>query len=155
SDYANRLSWVASTYITGDTNWLSAKLGAELGPLVVARVKRAAMFDGIAVDAVTRRKLELVKCGLQVPPPDRPSAAEELSNIAVRLSTTYSTAKVPYQGSQLTIEDIEDKFRESRDPTELKALWEAWHATAIPMRADYVRQIALANEGARELGWKD
>jgi peptidyl-dipeptidase A len=155
SDYANRLSWVASTFITADTEWLSAKLGADLAPLVVARVKRAAMFDGVSVDAVTRRKLELVKRGVTLAPPDRPGAAEELSNIGVRMSTTYSTAKVPYQGGQLTIEDIEDKLRTSRDPAEIKALWEGWHATAIPMRADYVRQVALANEGARELGWKD
>jgi peptidyl-dipeptidase A len=71
------------------------------------------------------------------------------------MASLYSTAKVTYQGKQLTLEDIEERFRTSRDPAELKALWEGWHDIAKPMRDDFARQTVLANEGARELGWKD
>lgn len=154
-EYSNRVSWIAATYVTGDTDWLSAKVSAELSPLAVARAKQAAAFNLVDVDPVTRRKLDLVKNGLLLAPPDRPGAAEELANIGVRMSSLYSTAKVAYQGKQLTLEDIQETMRTSRNPAELKALWESWHAIAIPMRADYARQAALANEGARELGWKD
>src|SRR5262249_25411615 len=43
----------------------------------------------------------------------------------------------------------------SRDPEELKALWEGWHAIGTAMRADYARHASLANEGARDLGHAD
>jgi peptidyl-dipeptidase A len=155
SEYFNRVSWISANYITSDTDWLSAKVGAELSPLAVARAKKAATFDRVNVDPVTRRKLELVKRGILLAPPDRPGAAEELANIGVRMSTLFSTSKVAYQGRQLTLEDVQEAMTHSRDPAELKTLWEGWHANATPMRVDYARQVSLANEGARELGWKD
>jgi peptidyl-dipeptidase A len=46
-------------------------------------------------------------------------------------------------------------MRTSRDPAELKKLWEGWHAITPPMREDYVRLVNLANEGARDLGYTD
>ena len=155
NEYANRVGWVAANFITEDTERLSAKLSAELGARAVARAKEAATFDGVAVDPVTRRKLELLKKGLSLPPPDRPGAAEELANIETRLDSTYATAKVRYQGKEITLDDIEDIMRSSRDPNELKTLWEGWHAVARPMRDDYARMVSLANEGARELGYAE
>jgi peptidyl-dipeptidase A len=155
NEYSNRVSWIAANFITDDTNWLSAKVSAELGALAVARAKQAATFDSVTVDPITRRKLELLKKGLSLPPPDRPGAAEELAGIETRLDTTYSTGKVVYQGREITLDDIEDIMRGSRDPAELKTLWEGWHAVARPMRPDYARMVTLANEGARSLGYAE
>jgi peptidyl-dipeptidase A len=155
NEYVNRIQWIAANFITDDTNWLSAKASAESDALAVARAKQAATFDSVTVDPVTRRKLELLKKGLSLPPPDGPGAAEELADIETRLGTTYSTAKVSYQGREITLDDIEDIMRSSRDPAELKAVWEGWHAVARPMRSDYTRMVSLANEGARALGYAE
>jgi peptidyl-dipeptidase A len=155
NEHANRLGWVAATYINDDTNWLRAKLDAELSTLTVANAKAATQFDGVDVDPVVRRKLEILKRSLLLPAPERPGAAEELAEIGVRLSTRYSTYKVTYGGKELTLDDITDAMRTSRDPNELKALWEGWHAIGTAMRPDYARQIALANDGARALGHAD
>jgi len=46
-------------------------------------------------------------------------------------------------------------MRSSRDPDQLKTLWEGWHAIARPMREDYARLVSLANEGARALGYAE
>ena len=46
-------------------------------------------------------------------------------------------------------------MRDSRDPKELLDAWTGWHSISPPMRADYARFVELANEGARELGFKD
>ena len=154
-EYASRVSWIAATFITDDTKWLSAKVSAERGTLAVARAKQAAGFDRVTVDPVTRRKLEILKQALSLPAPDRPGASEEMAKIKVDLKTIYSTGKVTYQGKLLTLDDVEDLMRSSRDPAELKALWEGWHAIARPMRNDYARLVGLANEGARELGYAD
>ena len=43
----------------------------------------------------------------------------------------------------------------SRNYDELLDAWTGWHNTARPMRNDYSRFVALANEGARELGFED
>jgi len=63
NEYSNRVSWIAATFITDDTNWLSAKVSAELGTLAVARAKQAATFDRVTVDSITRRKLDILKKG--------------------------------------------------------------------------------------------
>src|ERR1700733_260338 len=55
-EYASRVNWIAATFITDDTKWLSAKVSAERGTMAVARARQAAGFDGVTVDPVTRRK---------------------------------------------------------------------------------------------------
>ena len=155
SERSNHIGWIAKTFITEDTNWLKAKVDAEFATLSVAQAKQAATFDHVDADPVTRRKLELLKKNLWLPAPDRPGAAEELANITVRLSTVYSTGKVNYQGKQLTLDDIAEVMRTSRDPVELKELWEAWHAITPPMREGYTRLVSLANEGALQVGYAD
>jgi hypothetical protein len=42
-----------------------------------------------------------------------------------------------------------------RDFDELVAAWKGWHDIGVPMRASYQRFVVLANEGAREFGFKD
>src|SRR5262245_40023952 len=37
NEYSNRISWVAATFINDDTNWLSARVSAELSTRSVRR----------------------------------------------------------------------------------------------------------------------
>src|SRR5207302_61732 len=74
---------------------------------------------------------------------------------SVKIGSLYSTGKFSYRGKTLTLDDIEDVLKSSRDPAELKTLWEGWHAIAPAMRTDYARLIELANAGARELGYAE
>src|SRR5207244_11327891 len=39
TEYANRVQWIAGTYLTDDTNWLLAKVTAEQSILSVTRAK--------------------------------------------------------------------------------------------------------------------
>lgn len=156
AEYQARAAWVQKTFITADTNWLVAKAGAEGTDLAVRYAKEAAAFDSVAVDQVTARKLYLLKQGLVLPASSRAGASQELAEIAARLEADYSTAKFEYRGRKLTLDDMEDLLRTSRDPNETRALWEGWRAVAAPqMRGDYARLVELANEGARELGYAD
>ncbi len=154
--YNNHAAWVQATYITEDTNWLVAKAGAEDTEMSVRYAKEAARFDGVKVDDVTRRKLYLLKQNLVLPASSRPGAAQELADIEARLDADYSTAKFVYQGKTLTLDDMEDILRTSRDPNETKALWEGWRQVSSPqMKGDYAKLVTLANEGSRELGYAD
>ncbi len=153
--YAQKADWVQETYITVDTNELDARAGAEATEMAVKYAKGAARFDHVKVDDVTRRKLMLLKNGLVMPAPDRPGAAKEMADIQARLSTLYSTGTAVIDGKTLHLEDLEDELAKTRDPAKAKAIWDAWHKISPPMRADYAKLTALANEGARGIGYKD
>ena len=155
-EYERRAAWVQATYITDDTNWLLTRARAESTDRAVRYAKEAAQFDHLKVDAVTARKLYLLKQGLTLPAPSRAGASQELATIESRLAADYSTAKFNYKGRALTLDDMQDLLRTSRDPDETRTLWEGWREVSSPqMRSDYVRMVQLANEGARELGYAD
>ena len=154
--YAAHTAWVQATYINSDTNWLAAKATAEATDLSVRYAKRAARFDHVKVDTTTRRKLDLLKQFLTLPSSSKAGASQELADIRARLVTDYSTAKFVYQRKTLTLDDMEDVLRTSRDPNETRTLWEGWRSVSSPqMKQDYTRLVALANDGARELGYVD
>ena len=155
SEYSSRVAWISNNFITDDTMWLQARVRADMSRLRVANAKQAAGFNRVEVDPVTRRKLDFLKQGLFLPPPDRPGAAQEMASLSVKIGSIYSTGKFTYRDKTLTLDDIEDVMKSSRDPAELKTLWEGWHAISPAMRADYARLISLANEGARQLGYAE
>jgi len=150
-----RAYWVKNTHITFDTEWLEARALAEQSRVMLGLLKGAPRFDDVAVDPVTRRKLDMLKLATTMPPPDRAEGLEELAAVTGRLGSLRSTLAVPYQDRTLTTDEAAELMRGSRDPAELRRLWEAMRANLPAMRADYVRSIALANEGARGLGFKD
>jgi peptidyl-dipeptidase A len=155
NQYVAKASWVRATYITEDTQWLEAKATGEQNELATRFAKAAVRYDGVAVDPTTARKLKLLKLYLVLPAPDRPGAAAELATLSTRLDSAYSSGKFAHQGKTLTLNDAEDILMTSRDPAQTKAIWEGWHSVAPPMKADYAKLAALANEGARGLGYKD
>ena len=155
NEYAAKAAWVRANFITVDPQWLEAKASAEQNELATRLAKDAARFDKVKVDPVTARKLKLLKLYLVLPAPDRPGGAAELSNLSTKLDSTYSTGKFSYGGKTLNLNDAEELLRTSRDPAELKAIWEGWHSIAPVMRDDYAQLVALANEGSRGLGFKD
>src|SRR5688572_21775684 len=154
-EYSSRASWVMNTYITEDTQWLQARASAESNTLQTRYARDAARFDGVETDPVIRRKLDILKRGITMPAPARPGGAQELATINSRLEAAYSTGKFSHKGKTIALDDAEEIMRTSRDPDELKALWEGWHGIAPPMQRDYATMVSIANEGARELGYSD
>lgn len=156
AEFQNHVGWVQATYINSDTNWLAAKAAADSIQKTVRYAKEATAFDHVKLDPETARKIYLLKQAMVLPASSRAGAAKELADIAIRLDTDYSTAKFTYNDQQLTLDAMENRLRTSRDPAEMRALWEGWREVSSPqMKADYVRLVQLANEGSRELGYAD
>jgi peptidyl-dipeptidase A len=155
SERASRAQWVRATNITHDTQILDTEATGRFNEAQSRYGREAARFNGVQVDAATRRKLEILKNGITQPAPSRPGAAEELAALATKLDSTYSTGKFVYKGKPITLNDAEDILRTSRDPNETKAVYEGWRTISPPMKADYERFAAMMNEGARDLGYKD
>lgn len=155
SEYASRIQWTRATNITFDTMWLESQVNARQTELQVKLAGEAARFNSVRTAPDVRRKLELLKLGIVLPAPNRPGAASELADITTRLDSTYATGKFEYKGQQITLDDASRILAESRDPAETKALYEGWRTVSPVMRDDYTRMVAIANEGARELGFAD
>ena len=155
SQYVNKASWVRATYITEDTQWLEAKAGAEITNLATQLAIKAARYDKVQTDPVTRRKLDILKRALVLPAPQRPGAADQMATIGSRMDSVYSTGKFLFKGKMITLDDAIELMASSRDPADLKALWEGWHSISPGMRSDYETLAAMANEGSRELGYAD
>ena len=93
--------------------------------------------------------------------PSDPAKTAELTRLAASLDGQYGAGKYcppngpPGGGACKTLPDLEEVMTNSHDPKQLLEAWAGWHSISPPMRKDYVRLVEIANEGARELGYKD
>ena len=157
---ANRAQWVASNFITVDTQAIAARENERFIGAGVELAKEAARYDNVPnLDYDTRRKLDLIKLKLTSPGPSDPAKTAEMTRIAAELEATYGAGKYCPPGKSgddcLDINEISRVMRESRDPRRLLEVWRGWHTVSPPMRDEYTRYVALMNEGARELGYRD
>jgi peptidyl-dipeptidase A len=154
---AQRADWIKDTYITDDTEAVAAIMDERAINATVGYAKQSPRFDGLATDPVTARKIKLLKLSLTIATPNDPKESEELTRIAAGMEGTYGKGKY-CPGGPHTCKDLEELSKimaESRDPRQLQEAWTGWHAIARPMRKDFTRYVALANQGAQELGFKD
>jgi peptidyl-dipeptidase A len=154
-----RAGWVAQNFITTDTEALAARADQVLSEASARLAKESVKFDHVDVSPEARRQLQLLKVALTVATPADPRDSAELARILASLEATYGRGKwckdAAKPDSCLDVNQITNVMAASRNPAELREVWEGWHAIAPPMRSDYVRFVELANKGARELGFKD
>lgn len=115
-EYANRIDWVNSTYINYDTNWLYTRVSTESTEMGVKFANEAKRFNDLELSADMRRKIELIKLGLNLPAPERPGAAKELSEINTRMSSTYATGKVDLSDLTNHKAELTTAIRDILDP---------------------------------------
>ena len=155
----SQAGWVASTYITLDTEAISARADQAYIDAVARNAKDAARFNSLQVATDVRRQLELLKTTLTVVTPSDARQAEELTTLTASMEAAYGRGKwckdPAQQATCLDIEQITEEMATSRDPARQRELWEGWHTISIPIKKDYVRFVELANRGAKELGFAD
>ena len=150
-------SWVQQTYITPDTEQLSAKAEERLLEYFPKAVKESKTYEGMDIPPESRRAMMLLKQGLSAPAPDDATKREELTTIGARLESTYGAAKWCPAGPEScrNFDLLAETLATSRDWDEQLQAWTGWHTISRPMRKDYRRFVELANEGAKELGYGD
>jgi peptidyl-dipeptidase A len=153
--------WIKNTYITDDTERAAAAANEELLGYSTAAIRAARRFAKVAnLDPDTRRKLHLLAVSQSVAAPVDAGRRLELTTIGAKLEGMYGKAKAclkrpQAQGKCLDIEALTPIMSDSRDYDELLDAWTAWRAPARAMRPLYTRYVALANEGARDIGFPD
>ncbi|KZX88361.1 peptidyl-dipeptidase [Erythrobacter sp. HI0037] len=153
-----RVLWLNNTYIVHDSDQLAAKYGAEATEKSVSYANEAAKYARVeGLDAEVARKLDILRNGIVMPAPVRDGAATELNEIATKLGSAYGKGKGTLNGEEIHGSDIEAEMGNlDRTPAELAEMWASWHDNVgAPMRGDYQRMIAIANEGSKELGFAD
>ncbi|HYO15128.1 MAG TPA: M2 family metallopeptidase [Thermoanaerobaculia bacterium] len=153
---AGRAAWVQANFITEDTQILAAQRAEVVLAEGVRLATEATRFDDVQLPADLRRQMDLLKRGLTLPAPSDPEKTAELARLAASLEAMYGSGKYCPQGGECkSLPELEDILRESRDPKEQLEAWTGWRTVSPPMRDEYQRLVEIANEGARELGYKD
>ena len=101
-----------------------------------------------------------MKLRLNVPAP-APSDADKRARAhpaaRQKLAAKYGEGKWCPTGPQSckNLDELSEVLANSRNYDELTQAWKGWHDVGAGMREDYIEFVELANEGARELGFKD
>ncbi len=153
-----RAAWINATYITPDTDALAVQVGAQGTEKEVDYAMGAARYAEIAgLDPEVARKLTMLRTRIVLPAPTTAGAAAELNAIATDLKSQYGRGRGTLNGEPISGSDIEAEMGNlEHTPAQYAEMWASWHGNVgAPMREDFTRMVAIANEGARELGYAD
>ena len=154
SQPAAHAAWAYATHINYDTAKVNAYFSEQLSVLLAKYAVEAAKFNDVDVDANIRRQLDLLKLSLEVAPPADPVKAERLAAIGSQLSGMYGAGKYCRdEQTCFSLVEMSAQMATSQDPDLLLEFWEGWREVSVPMRSLFVEQVAIANEGAVELGY--
>ncbi|HEX4627726.1 MAG TPA: M2 family metallopeptidase [Gemmatimonadales bacterium] len=153
----NRAGWIGENFITHDTELMAAAAQADVAMAVKRLVDGARRFDGVALPADVRRRLLLLKLQLAAPAPPDSAEAADMSRLGAGLDADYGRGRYchPLPTTCRNLDDLEQVLAQSRNPDSLLDGWRGWHTIGVPMRDRYARFVALANAGARAMGFAD
>ena len=153
-----RADWVKSTFITDDTEALSAEANKQVITAATELAEQSKRFDGLQLSPDTARKIKLLKLALVLPAPKDKAERDEITKLAASLEGDYGKGKYCPDGEQgkcMGIDELGALMATSRDPEELKRVWVGWHQISKPYRKNYQRFVDLSNKGAKEMGFAD
>ncbi|MGI2258333.1 M2 family metallopeptidase [Shewanella sp. GXUN23E] len=156
SNEQSRAEWIYSNFITDDTAALAADMAEKVTAAQVKFATEAARFIDVPLDPANQRKLNILRSALVLPAPLDPAKNKELANITAELNGIYGKGKYCLtDGNCLTLPELSTILARSDDPNEMLNVWQGWREISRPMRPLFAREVELANEGARDLGFSD
>ncbi len=149
--------WTQATYITVDTQLLESKANERYLAYLNQAVEESRRFDGQKLSPETARALLKLKLNSPAPAPRDAAKRARMTELESDLEAKYGKGKYCPEGGKpcLTLDQLSDILAQSRNYDELTRAWKGWHDVGATMRADYAEFVGLANEGARDLGFKD
>ncbi len=157
---AETAGWEHATNITDENEKKAAAADEEVMAYIGEAIKQARKYDGVEVDELSRRQLELLKIATTLPAPNDAAKRKELAEISTELDSMYATGKwgCTGEGDKQQCKDIGaamEVIATSDDYDDLLTAWTGWHSISPPMRPKYQRFVELGNEGAKDIGYAD
>ncbi|WP_298445393.1 M2 family metallopeptidase [uncultured Ferrimonas sp.] len=151
---AGRAEWIYSNFITEDTAALASEAGQMYTEKAVHYASAAARIDTSTLTPAERRKLDILKRALTLPAPTDPDKSQRMAQLGTELNGLYGKGRFCLSEDKcLSQPQLSSIMASSRDPEQLKQVWQGWREIAKPMRPLFEEQVALANEGAQSLGY--
>jgi len=151
--------FVQATHITPDTEMLSAKATDRYLAYISKAAAEAKRYEGQKLSPATARAIALIKLNVSAPAPRDAAKRAQLTKLGARLEAMYGESKYCPAGKGpdacRNLDQLSETLATSRNYDQLVEAWKGWHDIGAPMREPYTQFAALANEGARELGFKD
>ncbi|HEY6985911.1 MAG TPA: M2 family metallopeptidase [Rhodanobacteraceae bacterium] len=154
----NAAEWVAETYITDDTQMLTARANERWLQWLSDEIEKSRAYEHVAgVDPKDARALYLLKLQTAMPAPKNPAHLTELTTLGSKLTAAYGAGKYcknPGDASSCrNLDDLSKTLAYDRDWDHDLDAWAGWHQVGRGMLKDYQRFAELLNEGARDLGY--
>jgi len=96
----SRADWVKSTYITDDTEALSADANKAAITATTELADQSRRFDGLDLPYDVARKMKLLKLALTLPAPKDPTERDEITKLAASLEGDYGKGKYCPEGDK-------------------------------------------------------
>src|SRR5258706_4051161 len=106
----SRADWIKSTFITEDTEALSASANEELIAATTELAEQSRRFDGLQLPPDVARKMKLLKLSLTLPAPKDEKERTEVTKLAASLEGAYGKGKYCPDGDKgkcLSLGDME------------------------------------------------
>jgi peptidyl-dipeptidase A len=154
---AQAAGFTLDTFITPDTQLLNARANDRYLAYLSKAVAEAKRYDAQKLSPATARALMKLRLNVAAPAPDDAHKRARLTQLEAQLEAKYGEGKYCPTGpaSCKNLDQLAEILATSRNYDELTDAWKGWHSVGAGMREDYTQFVALANEGARELGFKD
>ncbi len=152
-----KADWIYSTYITPDSELVTARAYTRLVAATTEFAKASTRFPRDGVSEADARKARLLRLSLPIIAPSDPAESEELSRTVSAMTGVYSKGRYTPRSyaEPLDVQGLSRILAESRDPALLEDVWAGWHHVGQGIRPGFVRYVTLANRGATELGFAD
>src|SRR5437763_2153020 len=114
-----RADWVRSTFITDDTEVLSAEANENLIAATTELAEQARRYENLDLSPEAKRKLKLLKLSLTLPAPKDPAERAELTKIAAAMEGDYGKGKYCPEGAKgqcVSLAEPAEIMRQSRGP---------------------------------------
>ena len=154
---AQAAGFTLDVFITPDTQLLNARANDRYLAYLSKAVAEARRYDTQKLSPATARALMKLRLNVAAPAPDDARKRARLTQLEAQLEAKYGEGKYCPTGpaSCKNLDQLSEILATSRNYEELTEAWKGWHGVGAGMREDYTQFVALANEGARELGFKD
>lgn len=156
AEFAAHAAWLSQTYINMDSQFVEARAYKEYTLKTVEFATQVHHWDEVELDDETRRKLNILRAGLTLPSPNDEKLAAELAEIGSKMQAMYGEGKYcPDEDNCYNLTEMSNVLAKGEDPTLMEQLWTGWRSVSPPMRELYQRQVEIANQGAKDLGFEN